>query len=62
MWLGYPGTSGAAFMDYIITDAITSPLELDAQYTEKLVGITGTFFHCYEIRNIPMVQVFIPRL
>jgi len=44
MWLGYPGTSGAAFMDYIITDAITSPVELDAQYTEKLVGITGTFF------------------
>lgn len=28
MWLGYPGTSGASYMDYIITDAITSPLEL----------------------------------
>ena len=25
MWLGYPGTSGASFMDYIITDAVTSP-------------------------------------
>ncbi len=26
MWLGYPGTSGAPFMDYIITDLTTSPL------------------------------------
>jgi protein O-GlcNAc transferase len=26
MWLGYPGTSGSTFMDYIITDAVTSPL------------------------------------
>jgi protein O-GlcNAc transferase len=26
MWLGYPGTSGSTFMDYIITDSVTSPL------------------------------------
>ncbi len=26
MWLGFPGTSGADFMDYIITDKVTSPL------------------------------------
>ena len=32
MWLGYPGTSGASFMDYIITDKQTSPLSLAAQY------------------------------
>lgn len=25
MWLGYPGTSGSDFMDYIITDSVTSP-------------------------------------
>lgn len=24
MWLGYPGTSGASFMDYIITDKVSS--------------------------------------
>lgn len=31
MWLGYPGTSGADYMDYIVTDAITSPLELQVK-------------------------------
>nr|MBE5727425.1 super sex combs [Cucujiformia] len=36
MWLGYPGTSGASFMDYLITDAVTSPIELVSQYSEKL--------------------------
>ena len=44
MWLGYPGTSGAPFMDYIITDAVTSPLELADQYSEKLAYMPHTFF------------------
>lgn len=44
MWLGYPGTSGASFMDYIITDAFTSPVELDQQYSEKLAYMPDTFF------------------
>lgn len=44
MWLGYPGTSGAPYMDYIITDAITSPLSLAHQYSEKLAYMPDTFF------------------
>lgn len=44
MWLGYPGTSGAKFMDYIITDAVTSPMELQNQYCEKLAYMPHTFF------------------
>ena len=44
MWLGYPGTSGASFMDYIITDSFTSPVELDQQYSEKLAYMPNTFF------------------
>ena len=44
MWLGYPGTSGAPYMDYIITDAQTSPLELAYQYSEKLAFMPNTFF------------------
>jgi len=44
MWLGYPGTSGASFMDYIITDRITSPVELASQYSEKLAYMPNTFF------------------
>ena len=44
MWLGYPGTSGASFMDYILTDEITSPIHLADQYSEKLAFMADTFF------------------
>ena len=44
MWLGYPGTSGAAYMDYIITDRITSPPEFADQYSEKLAYLPDSFF------------------
>lgn len=44
MWLGYPGTSGAPFIDYIITDKVTSPIELASQYSEKLAYMPDTFF------------------
>ena len=44
MWLGYPGTSGASFMDYIITDKNTSPMALAYQYSEKLAFMPHTFF------------------
>uniref|UniRef100_A0A8C0VHE3 UDP-N-acetylglucosamine--peptide N-acetylglucosaminyltransferase 110 kDa subunit n=1 Tax=Cyanistes caeruleus TaxID=156563 RepID=A0A8C0VHE3_CYACU len=44
MWLGYPGTSGALFMDYIITDKETSPVEVAEQYSEKLAYMPNTFF------------------
>lgn len=44
MWLGYPGTSGASFMDYIVTDAVTSPLRLAHSFSEKLAYMPHTFF------------------
>ena len=44
MWLGYPGSSGASYMDYIVTDKFTSPLELADHYSEKLAYMPHTFF------------------
>ena len=44
MWLGYPGTSGASYMDYIFTDDFTSPLEMERHYSEKFAYIPNTYF------------------
>lgn len=53
MWLGYPGSSGASFMDYIITDVLTSPLELAYAYSEKLAYMPHTFFIGDHINMFP---------
>lgn len=44
MWLGYPGTSGAPFMEYIITDKVTTPLSHAHHFSEKLAYMSDTFF------------------
>ncbi|KAI5647007.1 glycosyl transferase family 41 domain-containing protein [Phthorimaea operculella] len=44
MWLGYPGTSGADFMDYIITDKVSSPLSTEGDFSEKLAFMPQTYF------------------
>ncbi|XP_026807762.1 UDP-N-acetylglucosamine--peptide N-acetylglucosaminyltransferase 110 kDa subunit-like isoform X2 [Rhopalosiphum maidis] len=43
-WFGYPSTSGAPFIDYLITDKVCSPPELQNVYTEKLAYINRTIF------------------
>ena len=56
MWLGYPGTSGASFMDYIVTDAQTSPLALASQYSEQLAYMPNTFFIGDHMRMFPHLK------
>ncbi|MEW5305539.1 MAG: hypothetical protein WDW36_008073 [Sanguina aurantia] len=43
-WLGYPGTSGAPWMDYMLADAIVQPDHLRAGVSEKLVRLP----RCYQ--------------
>ena len=38
-YLGYPGTSGASFVDYLITDRIIVPEGHDPFYSEKIVRL-----------------------
>ncbi len=47
-YLGFPGTMGANFMDYMISDAIVTPPEFADDFQEKLVLLPHT---CYLTEN-----------
>ncbi|MFI4959787.1 MAG: tetratricopeptide repeat protein, partial [Lysobacterales bacterium] len=42
-WLGYPGTSGAPWMDCLLADAVVQPDHLRATTSEKLVRLPRCF-------------------
>ncbi len=42
-FLGYPGTMGVDYMDYIIADDVCIPPEYDQFYTEKVVRLPDTY-------------------
>jgi protein O-GlcNAc transferase len=42
-WLGFPGTTGADFIDYIITDKIVTPPEHARYFSEKFVYMPHTY-------------------
>jgi predicted O-linked N-acetylglucosamine transferase (SPINDLY family) len=35
-WLGFPGTSGADYIDYVIGDPIVTPLQHEAHFSERI--------------------------
>ena len=42
-YLGYPATTGAAYIDYFITDTIATPPASAAEFTEKLAYVARCF-------------------
>jgi predicted O-linked N-acetylglucosamine transferase (SPINDLY family) len=42
-YLGYPGTMGAPFIDYIIADEVVIPPQSRAHFTEKVVYLPGSY-------------------
>nr|XP_034839789.1 UDP-N-acetylglucosamine--peptide N-acetylglucosaminyltransferase 110 kDa subunit-like isoform X3 [Maniola hyperantus] len=44
MWLGYPGTSGAEYIDYFITDETSSSKSTSANFSEKFAFMPHTYF------------------
>ncbi|MDH4338557.1 MAG: tetratricopeptide repeat protein [Candidatus Krumholzibacteria bacterium] len=50
-YLGFPGTMGAEFMDYLLADRFVIPEELGSCYTEQVVYLPDTF-QCASRREI----------
>ena len=46
-YLGYPGTIGAPWLDYIIGDAVVLPFDDQDFYSEKIVHLP----HCYQAND-----------
>jgi len=43
-WLGYPGTTGVDYLDYVIGDPVVTPLTAQGDYTECIAQMP----HCYQ--------------
>jgi protein O-GlcNAc transferase len=46
-YLGFPGTMGVDFIDYIVADAVVLPFDRQPYYTEKIVHLPG----CYQVND-----------
>ncbi|XP_061366367.1 probable UDP-N-acetylglucosamine--peptide N-acetylglucosaminyltransferase SEC [Gastrolobium bilobum] len=46
-YMGFPGTTGATYIDYLVTDEFVSPLRFAHIYSEKLVHLP----HCYFVND-----------
>lgn len=46
-YMGFPGTTGATYIDYLVTDEFVSPLRYAHIYSEKLVHVP----HCYFVND-----------
>jgi protein O-GlcNAc transferase len=52
LYLGYPGTSGADFIDYILADATVLPFADQACYRERIVQLPHCYHPCDETTTI----------
>jgi protein O-GlcNAc transferase len=52
-YLGYAGTLGAPFMDYILADPRVIPPEDEPYYTEKVVHLPHSFFITHSLAKVP---------
>lgn len=46
-YLGYPGTTGADYMDYVIADPVVIPVGQESFYSENVVRLSG----CYQVND-----------
>ena len=55
-YLGYPGTTGADFFDYIIANSLVLPPGEGAFYSEKIVRLPG----CYQVNDAGVIAEATP--
>jgi protein O-GlcNAc transferase len=55
-YLGFPGTMGAEFFDYIIADSLVLPPGEGAFYSEKIVRLPG----CYQVNDAGVIAEATP--
>lgn len=58
-WLGYPSTMGADFIDYLIGDAVVTPLDHDEFYHEAVVRLPHSYMPTDHAQ--PIVQPLLDR-
>lgn len=51
-YLGFPGTVGADFIDYVLTDTTVTPLDEQPHFAERLARLP----HCYQANDRKRVQ------
>lgn len=56
-WLGYPGTYGATFIDYIIADEVVIPEGNKESFVEKIIYLPKTYL-VDDSRRLPSSRVF----
>ncbi|WP_298289868.1 tetratricopeptide repeat protein [Thiomonas sp.] len=52
-YLGFPGTSGADFVDYIIGDPVVTPLDRAGDFSESLIILPDTY-QINSVREVPL--------
>lgn len=56
-YLGFPGTSGSSFMDYIIGDEVVIPASHDQFFTEKVIRLPSCYQPNDDRRPIPSLTL-----
>ena len=55
-FLGFPGTLGASFVDYIVADRCVIPEDLRGHYTEQVIYLPGTYLPGERTRAVAPVD------
>ncbi|KAL5703262.1 protein O-GlcNAc transferase [Ranunculus cassubicifolius] len=56
-YMGFPGTTGAPYIDYLVTDEFVSPTRYSHIYSEKLVHLPHCYFvNDYKQKNLDVLE------